>query len=91
MTEQEKKLWYNYLSKYPVRILRQKVIDRFIVDFYCSRAKLVIEIDGGHHYTEAGLISDEERTKVLEGYGLKVLRFSNLDIYNNFEGVCERD
>jgi len=88
MTEQERKLWYNYLKKYPVRILRQKVINRFIVDFYCKKANLVIEIDGSQHYIDENKIYDTERTKLLEGYGLEVIRFSNSDIYNNFAGVC---
>ena len=88
MTEQEKKLWHLFLKNYPTRILRQKVIGRFIVDFYCRKANLVIEVDGSHHYTEGNIISDAERTKILEGYGLTVIRFSNSDIYNNFNTIC---
>lgn len=68
--------------------MRQKVIENYVVDFYCSKAKLVIEVDGGQHYTEESIEYDKKRTEILEGYGLKVLRFTNLDIDNNFEGVC---
>lgn len=88
MTKQEKHLWYDFLRTYRLRFLRQKVIENYVVDFYCSKAKLVIEIDGGQHYTEEAMEYDKKRTEILEGYRLKVIRFTNLDIDNNFEGVC---
>ena len=88
MTKQEKHLWYDFLRTYRLRFLRQKVIENYVVDFYCSKAKLVIEIDGGQHYTEEIMEYDKKRTEILEGYGLKVIRFTNSDIDNNFEGVC---
>ena len=88
-TAQEKHLWYDFLSKYPVRFQRQKAIDNFIADFYCHRVKLVIEIDGSQHYSDEGFKSDEFRTEILEGYGLKVIRFTNRQIDKNFSGVCE--
>ena len=88
MTRQEKHLWYDFLSKYPIKIYRQRVIDNFIADFYCHSARLVIEIDGSQHYTEQGKIYDEARTEILEKYGLYVLRFSNKDIDESFEGIC---
>jgi len=87
-TKQEKHLWYDFLSLYPIRFQRQKAIDNFIVDFYCHKAKLVVEIDGSQHYTDAGLAYDTERTKILTSYDLRILRFSNIDIDKNFEGVC---
>ena len=87
-TLQEKRLWYDYLATYPVRFQRQKVIDNFIADFYCHKAKLVIEIDGSQHYTPDGRTYDEARTEIIEKYGVKVIRFSNLDIDNSFAGVC---
>ena len=87
-TPQEKHLWYDYLSKYEIRFQRQKAIDSFIADFYCHRARLVIEIDGSQHYTEKGKQKDEFRTEVLEGYDLKVIRFTNRQINENFRGVC---
>ena len=88
-TPEENHLWYDFLSKYPVRFQRQKAIDNFIADFYCYKAKLVIEIDGSQHYTKEGREYDEFRTEILEGYDLKVIRFTNRQINNNFRGVCE--
>ena len=88
MTKQEKKLWHDFLKHYPVRFLRQKVIDSFIADFYCSSAKLVIELDGSQHFNERGIGYDQARTKVLESYGLTVIRFTNLEVERNFKGVC---
>ena len=60
----------------------------FLADFYCAKAKLVIELDGSQHYTEQGKCRDAERTAILEAYGVQVLRFSNRDIRVHFEGVC---
>ena len=88
MTPWERKLWYCFLKDYPIRFQRQKCIDNYIVDFYCHQAKLVVELDGGGHYNEQSQKYDEERTKILESYGLKVLRFCNFDIDKNFYGVC---
>lgn len=88
MTKQEKHLWYDFLSKHPIRFQRQKTIDNFIADFYCFKAKLIIEIDGSQHYTEQGQAYDIERTAILERYGLRVLRFTNKDVDMNFEAVC---
>ena len=89
MTPQERHLWYDFLSKYPVRFQRQKSIDNFIADFYCFKAKLIIELDGSQHYTDEGLARDNERTAILTSYGLEVIRFSNSDLDKNFYGVCE--
>ena len=88
MTPWERRLWYCFLRSYPVRFQRQKCIDHYIVDFYCFRAKLVVELDGGGHYEPEAQYRDDVRTKELEKYGLKVLRICNLDIDRNFEGVC---
>ena len=88
MTPWERKLWYCFLHNYPVRFSRQKPIGHFIVDFYCAKAALVIELDGSGHYTPESAQKDAERTKALEQYGLAVIRFSNLDVDKNFEGVC---
>lgn len=88
-TPQENHLWYDFLNRYPVRFRRQVTIDRFIVDFYCAEAKLVIEIDGSQHYEEAGMIYDAERTAILNSYGLQVIRFSNRDINCEFTAVCQ--
>ncbi len=90
MTRQERKLWYDFLSAYPVRFRRQVVIGNYIVDFYCHQAKLVVELDGSQHYSVDGQLSDENRTAYLQSLGLQVLRFSNLDINENLQGVCQR-
>ncbi len=87
-TRQENHLWYDFLRTYPIRFQRQKTIDEFVVDFYCHKAGLVIELDGSQHYTDEGIINDEKRTQVLNKHNLEVLRFSNLDIDKNFTGVC---
>lgn len=90
MTPWERKLWYLFLRDYPVRFQRQKAIENYIVDFYCANAFAVIELDGSGHYEEEQELYDKERTKVLEGRGLRVLRICNLDIDRNFKGVCEQ-
>ena len=87
-TRQERRLWYNFLSEYPVRFQRQKTVGGYILDFYCHSVKLGIELDGSQHYTEQGVRADEERSAALEKYGVRVLRFSNYEIDRNFEGVC---
>ena len=87
-TREENKLWYDFLSKYEIRFQRQKAIDNFIADFYCYKAKLVIEIDGSQHYTKEAKKKDDFRTEILEGYDLKVIRFTNHQINTNFYGVC---
>lgn len=88
MTKQEKHLWYDFLKLYNVKIIRQRTIGSYIVDFYCASAKLAIEIDGSQHYSEEGIQHDIERTKNLNTLGIKILRFSNRDIDTNFNGVC---
>ena len=90
MTPHERKLWYLFLRKYPVKIYKQRIIDRFIVDFYCASAKLVIELDGSQHYENQGIEYDAERTAVLESFGLHVIRYSNRDIDRYFSAVCEQ-
>ena len=89
MTKEERRLWYDFLRLYPVRFLRQKVIDEYIVDFYCSKARLVIELDGSQHYDQEIELKDRIRTEKIEQRNLKVIRISNYDINKNFEGVCE--
>ena len=88
-TKQENHLWYDYLKTFPVHFYRQRIIGKYIVDFYCPKAKLIIELDGSQHYEENALIYDSERTCFFNDLGLFVLRFTNLDVNNNFNGVCE--
>ncbi|WP_445637621.1 Endonuclease domain-containing protein [Nostoc sp. DSM 114161] len=90
MTSAEKKLWNNYLKNLKFRVLKQRPINNFIVDFYCANSKLVIEVDGDSHFTQEGKDYDSERTAILAGYGLKVMRFTNDDVLNNFEAVCQK-
>ena len=89
MTPWERKLWYDFLRDYPVRFQRQKAIGNYIADFYCAKARLVIELDGGGHYTAELAKKDEMRTKDLKSMNLTVVRICNLDIDRNFSGVCE--
>lgn len=89
MTPAEKKLWYGYLRTFPHRVHRQRPIDHYIVDFYCPKLKLVIEVDGDSHFTSEVQKYDQKRTEILEGYGLQVVRFTNEQVRNNFEGVCQ--
>ena len=89
MTKEERHLWYDYLRTYPIRFSRQKVLGKYIVDFYCAEARLVIELDGSQHYEESGIKKDKERTDFLENYGLKVIRILNSEINQNFRGICE--
>ena len=88
MTKEERHLWYDFLREYPVKFTRQKVLGKYIADFYCAKANIVVELDGSQHYEDEGLKSDEKRTQYLGQYGIKVIRISNLDVLKNFEGVC---
>ena len=89
MTKEERHLWYDFLRTHSVRFSRQKVLGKYIADFYSAEAKLVIELDGSQHYEEANLENDTVRTKFLEGYGLKIIRIPNNQVFKNFRGVCE--
>ena len=88
-TPEEKHLWYDFLCTYDVRFQRQKTIGNFIADFYCSKAKMVIEIDGSQHYTPEGREYDNFRTEILEDFDLIVVRFTNQQVNDNFDGVCK--
>ena len=89
MTKEERHLWYDFLKSYPVRFLRQKVIDNYIVDFYCHSARLIIELDGSQHYEERGALKDKIRTERIEQRNLIVIRIPNNEVNRNFEGVCQ--
>ena len=89
MTKEERHLWYDFLKDYPVRFYRQKILGRYIVDFYCAGAKLVIELDGSQHYDPNEIKRDKERTAFLKQYGLTVLRIPNNEVIRNFRGACE--
>ena len=89
MTKEERHLWYDFLRFYPVRFSRQKVLGKYIADFYSADAKLVIELDGSQHYEDGNMKKDGERTAFLEAYGLTVIRIPNNEVSGNFSGVCE--
>jgi very-short-patch-repair endonuclease len=88
MTREEKHLWYDFLKDLNVTVHRQKIIGNYIVDFYCPIFNFVIELDGSQHYYDDGIEKDKERDNYLKSLGIKVLRYSNLDVNKNFEGVC---
>ena len=87
-TKQENRLWYDFLRKYRLQFYRQRIIDNYIVDFYCPKAKLVIELDGPQHYEKEAVEYDTLRTEILNSLGLSVLRFSNREIDEHFDAVC---
>ncbi len=89
MTKEERHLWYDFLKQMPMNFKRQKVIGSYIVDFYCAAAKLEIELDGSQHYDDEGKAKDAVRDAFLESRGITVLRYCDLDVNRNFEGVCE--
>lgn len=89
MTKEERHLWYDFLRDYPEHIYKQRIIGKYVVDFYCATAQLVIELDGSQHYENSGISYDEERTRYLEGLDLVVLRIPNNAVNYNFDGVCE--
>ena len=89
MTLEERILWYQYLRSYPVKFYRQRVLGHYIADFYCAKARLVVELDGSQHYEATGLAHDKLRTERLEEFGLTVLRVPNNEVKRNLRGVCE--
>ena len=89
MTREERRLWYDFLRNHPVRFSRQKILGKYIADFYCAQAKLVIELDGSQHFDEDGLLYDAKRDAFLQGYDITVLRIPNNEVNHNFQGVCE--
>ena len=88
-TKEENLRWYQFLKHYPCQFRRQYIIGNYIADFYCHRARLVVELDGSQHFDTEGVEKDHQRTMYLESLGLKVLRFTNLDIHRSFRNVCE--
>ncbi len=88
MTKEERHLWYDFLKSLPLMVHRQKVIGPYIADFYMAKARLVIELDGSQHYEDEGKAADRQRDAYMQSLGLRVLRYSNLDVNRNFEAVC---
>ena len=89
-TPAERKLWYEFLRDLPEKFTRQKPLGSYIADFYCSRMRLVIEIDGDSHFTPDGEQRDAGRTAALETHGLRLMRLTNAEVMQQFEAVCQR-
>jgi very-short-patch-repair endonuclease len=88
-TKQERRLWYDFLRTFEIQFYRQKVIENFIVDFYCAHAKIVVEVDGGQHFDNEGQHADQKRDARLTKLGYEVIRFTNDEVDHNFYEVCE--
>lgn len=89
MTREEKHLWYDFLNTFKPRFQKQRAIGKYIADFYCHKARLVIEIDGSQHYEEEFLAYDNARSEYFSSLGIKTIRFSNREINEKFQSVCE--
>jgi very-short-patch-repair endonuclease len=92
MTNAEKLLWMRLRRRQlnDLQFYRQRIVGNYIVDFYCPKARVIVELDGGQHYTEQGLERDRVRSKYLTSQGLKVLRFSDREVFENLEDVLEK-
>ncbi|RJR18845.1 MAG: endonuclease domain-containing protein [Nitrospiraceae bacterium] len=91
MTDAEKLLWSKIRRKQlkGLQFYRQKIIGNYIADFYCPKLKLVIEVDGGQHYSSEGRENDRVRDNYMTGAGITVIRFSDKDVLTNLEGILE--
>jgi very-short-patch-repair endonuclease len=89
LTKAEELLWNAFLKNHKYRFRRQKQIDNYIVDFYCAKLKLALEIDGDIHNSLDRIQYDKERTEVIGTYGILLIRFSNEDVFERFEYVCK--
>ena len=89
MTKEERHLWFDFLRYVRPRFRRQEIIGNYIADFYCDRARLVIELDGSQHLSPNDLAYDATRTEYLHSLNIEVIRYYNTDIQNNFDGVCQ--
>ena len=91
MTEAELILWEVLKGKKLCgrKFRRQHSIGYYIADFYCPSEKLIIELDGHHHFTPEGIEKDIERDTHLESMNIKVLRFENKEVHNNLTGVLK--
>ncbi|MFL6573801.1 MAG: endonuclease domain-containing protein [Burkholderiales bacterium] len=87
-TAAERRLWFDFLSAHPIKFTRQKPLGHYIADFYCAAARLVVEVDGDSHF--CGEQYDQRRTEMLDLQGIRVIRFTNLEVMQQFEGVCAR-
>ena len=90
MTKEERRLWYEFLKEYPYQFRRQVAFGNYILDFYCAAAKLAIELDGSQHFEPKESVYDQNRDAFFQKNGIRVLRFSNLDVLRNLPGVCQQ-
>ena len=90
MTKEEKQLWYQFLREYPIQFKRQVTCGKYILDFYCPKAKLAVELDGSYHRVPEVIENDIVRTEYLNSIGIHVIRFPNRDIWQSFRRVCEQ-
>ena len=90
LTREEKRLWFGFLRKYPVKFTRQKILGKYIADFYAAEVKLAVEVDGSGHYTQEGIEHDRERAEYLrQSFGVEIIRIPNADILIRFSEVCD--
>lgn len=89
MTPEERQLWFDFLRYRKPRFRRQEIIGNYIADFYCDRAKIIIELDGSQHLQEENMEYDLARSAYFQSLGISVIRYYNTDIHKNFRGVCE--
>ncbi len=89
MTPWERKLWFDVLKNLPQKFTKQKKIGNYIADFYCAKAKLVVELDGSQHYDKENILKDKERTNYFNSLGIKVVRYSNRDVDNHTEAIAQ--
>ena len=89
MTKEERHLWYDFLRYCRPRFRRQEIVSNYILDFFCHEAKLAVELDGSQHCEPAAVDYDRKRTAHLNALGITLVRYSNLEVRNNFEGVCQ--
>ncbi len=89
MTKEERHLWFDFLRYCTPRFRRQEVIGNYIADFYCSKARLIIELDGSQHFDPQAIEYDAKRTAYFHSLNIEVVRYYNTDIQKNFDGVCQ--
>ena len=87
MTQAEKYLWYQFLKSYPIQFRRQVTCGQYILDFYCAKVKLAIELDGSQHYHTEGKEKDLHRTEYLNSLGIYVLRIPDNLLWKNFKEI----
>ena len=90
MTKEERHLWYDFLRYCRPRFRRQEIISYYILDFFYHEAKLAVELDGSQHCEPSAAQYDAKRTSHLLTLGISVVRFSNIDVMKNFDGVCQQ-